>query len=144
MHNVTDGIAIGAAHASSSSGLAWATVVSVLAHELPHEVGDVAILVANGMSKRDAIAAQGVTALGALLGTGVGLMGGDAFNMPLVAFTSGGFVYVATVSTLPAVVGGAAPASFGAALTSVLAFGLGVAVMVVVAVMEEAGEGHHH
>ena len=38
MHNFTDGLALGASFAGSSPGLGVATFLSVLAHELPHEV----------------------------------------------------------------------------------------------------------
>ncbi len=49
------------------------TTVAVFFHEIPHEVGDFALLVQSGFSKRAAMGAQFVTALGALLGTLVGI-----------------------------------------------------------------------
>lgn len=53
MHNFTDGLAIGAAYASSSStsvtSIGLATTLSVLFHEVPHEVADFTILVQGGM-----------------------------------------------------------------------------------------------
>jgi zinc transporter 7 len=49
MHNFTDGIAIGASFASSGSGLGFATFVSVVFHEIPHEIGDFTILINNGL-----------------------------------------------------------------------------------------------
>ena len=52
MHNFTDGLAIGAAYASHSSSLTsigLATTLSVLFHEVPHEVADFTILVQGGM-----------------------------------------------------------------------------------------------
>jgi zinc transporter ZupT len=48
MHNLTDGIAIGAAFASGK-GLAVATFISVILHEVPHEIGDFSILVQSGL-----------------------------------------------------------------------------------------------
>jgi zinc transporter 7 len=48
MHNFTDGIAIGASFASGR-GLAYATFLSVIFHEIPHEIGDFAILVQSGL-----------------------------------------------------------------------------------------------
>lgn len=60
-------------------------------------------------SKWQAIQAQFVTALGALLGTVVGLTAGhshDALESFLLAFTAGGFVYIATVTILPQVLQG--------------------------------------
>ena len=48
LHNLSDGIAIGAAFASGS-GLGYSTALATLLHELPHEIGDFAVLVQNGM-----------------------------------------------------------------------------------------------
>ncbi len=49
MHNFTDGVAIGASFASGR-GLAVATFLSVVCHEIPHEIGDFSILVSSGLS----------------------------------------------------------------------------------------------
>ena len=49
------------------------TAVAVFFHEIPHEVGDFALLVQSGFSKRAAMASQFVTAVGALLGTLIGI-----------------------------------------------------------------------
>jgi zinc transporter 7 len=48
MHNFTDGIALGASFASGK-GIAYATFLSVIFHEIPHEIGDFAILVQSGL-----------------------------------------------------------------------------------------------
>ena len=47
--------------------------MAVFFHEIPHEVGDFALLIQSGFSKRAAMGAQFVTALGALLGTVIGI-----------------------------------------------------------------------
>lgn len=49
------------------------TTVAVFFHEIPHEVGDFALLVQSGFSKRAAMGSQFITALGALLGTLIGI-----------------------------------------------------------------------
>lgn len=49
MHNFTDGIAIGASFASGH-GLAYATFLSVIFHEIPHEIGDFTILIQSGLT----------------------------------------------------------------------------------------------
>lgn len=49
------------------------TTVAVFFHEIPHEVGDFALLVQSGFSKRAAMASQFVTAIGAFMGTLIGI-----------------------------------------------------------------------
>lgn len=48
LHNFTDGIALGVAYKAGKS-LGFATLLSVFFHEIPHELADFAILVANGL-----------------------------------------------------------------------------------------------
>lgn len=80
-HNITDGLAMSASFYASPT-IGATTTVAVFFHEIPHEVGDFALLVQSGFSKRAAMASQFVTALGALLGTGIGIavqeLGGGA------------------------------------------------------------------
>jgi len=48
------------------------TNVAVFFYEIPHEVGNFALLIQSGFPKRAATGAQFMTALGALLGTVIG------------------------------------------------------------------------
>ena len=48
LHNFSDGIAIAASFASGR-GLGYSTTLATLLHELPHEIGDFAVLVQSGM-----------------------------------------------------------------------------------------------
>ena len=50
-HNFTDGLAIGASYIAGR-GVGIITTVTILLHEVPHEVGDFAILVQSGCSKK--------------------------------------------------------------------------------------------
>ena len=50
-HKFTDGLAIGASF-RGGRGLGILTTMTVLLHEVPHEVGDFAILVQSGCSKK--------------------------------------------------------------------------------------------
>ena len=101
-HNFTDGLAIGASYLAGNS-IGIVTTVTILLHEVPHEIGDFAILIKSGCSKRKAMMLQLLTAVGALAGTCLALLGagGDAAALWVLPFTAGGFIYIATVSVLP-------------------------------------------
>jgi solute carrier family 39 (zinc transporter), member 7 len=126
-HNITDGLAVSASFYASPT-IGATTTVAVFFHEIPHEVGDFALLVQSGFSKRAAMGAQFATALGALLGTLIGIavqeLGGPkagsgadgavAMGMHgglwgtsltwgdlLLPFTAGTFLYVGTVAVIP-------------------------------------------
>ncbi|KAH8764195.1 ZIP zinc transporter [Diaporthe sp. PMI_573] len=123
-HNITDGLAMSASfYASPTVGAT--TTMAVFFHEIPHEVGDFALLVQSGFSKKAAMGAQFITAVGALLGTCIGIAvqeyGGSGSSesegpLPLnggiwgtsltygdllLPFTAGTFLYVGTVAVIP-------------------------------------------
>ena len=71
-HNITDGLAMsGAFYAGPLVGAT--TCMAVMLHEIPHEVGDFALLIQGGFTKWQAMMAQFVTALGAFTGTLIGI-----------------------------------------------------------------------
>uniref|UniRef100_A0A3B3U2G2 Zinc transporter ZIP6 n=1 Tax=Poecilia latipinna TaxID=48699 RepID=A0A3B3U2G2_9TELE len=103
LHNFSDGLAIGAAFSESlSSGLS--TSVAVFCHELPHELGDFAVLLKAGMTVRQAILYNILSAMMAYFGlvTGI-LIGHYAENIStwIFALTAGLFMYVALVDMVP-------------------------------------------
>nr|XP_040026764.1 zinc transporter ZIP6 isoform X3 [Gasterosteus aculeatus aculeatus] len=103
LHNFSDGLAIGAAFTEGlSSGLS--TSVAVFCHELPHELGDFAVLLKAGMTVRQAILYNVLSAMTAYLGVVIGiLIGHYAENvcMWIFALTAGLFMYVALVDMVP-------------------------------------------
>ena len=169
LHNFTDGLTIGASYAAASStpSNSWVQVLlskgglatmSVLFHEIPHELGDYAILLHAGMTKYQAIKAQFGTALAALLGTMIGFSLGSVsttYQDAMIAFTSGGFLYISCVTLLPDILERATPppstmelqkrkSYWKIKLSSIASFVIGIAFMYTVACMEENGHGHHH
>ena len=101
-HNFTDGLAIGASFLAGQS-IGVITTLTILLHEVPHEIGDFAILVQSGATKERAMMLQLVTALGAMMGTVFGLLLGGTFGAVsiILPFTAGGFIYIATVGVIP-------------------------------------------
>ncbi|KAM9738305.1 zinc transporter Slc39a7 [Menidia menidia] len=135
-HNFTDGLAIGASFLVSPA-VGAVTTVTILLHEVPHEIGDFAILVQSGCTKKKAMCLQLLTAVGALAGTACSLLAegvGAAATAWILPFTAGGFVYIATVTVLPELLAGRS--SFGQSLLEILALLLGVGMMVLIAEYE--------
>ncbi|XP_028987134.1 zinc transporter ZIP6 [Betta splendens] len=103
LHNFSDGLAIGAAFTEGlSSGLS--TSVAVFCHELPHELGDFAVLLKAGMTVRQAILYNVLSAMMAYLGMVTGILLGhytENISMWIFALTAGLFMYVALVDMVP-------------------------------------------
>jgi zinc transporter 7 len=119
-HNITDGLALSSSFYASPT-IGATTTVAVFFHEIPHEVGDFALLIQSGFSKRAAMGAQFVTAVGAFIGTCIGIavqeFGGNSSSADvqgpglmgtslrwgdmLLPFTAGTFLYVGTVAVIP-------------------------------------------
>jgi hypothetical protein len=159
----TDGIAIGVSFAQytgkstdtiyqimlqSSGGLA--TTMSIMFHEIPHELGDFAILVKQGYSKHQAIMAQFGTAVAAMMGTYVGLMVSSIAHSrmgdELLLVTAGGFVYLASVNILPELLD-ESNRSWKQRLIQLVVFALGIGLLYAVSLLEEMdhhGHDHHH
>merc|ERR1712004_104468 len=101
VHNFADGLAVGAAF-SLSLAAGFSTSVAVLYHELPHEVGDFALLLSQGMSVRTAIFYNVVSSVFAVFGLFAGLLLGsqEGLSSWLLSATVGVFLYVALVSMM--------------------------------------------
>nr|XP_057922252.1 zinc transporter ZIP6 isoform X2 [Doryrhamphus excisus] len=103
LHNFSDGLAIGAAFSEGlSSGLS--TSVAVFCHELPHELGDFAVLLKAGMTVRQAILYNVLSAMMAYFGMVTGILIGhyaENISMWIFALTAGLFMYVALVDMVP-------------------------------------------
>ncbi|KAK9969281.1 hypothetical protein ABG768_027472 [Culter alburnus] len=103
MHNFSDGLAIGAAFSANITG-GISTSVAVFCHELPHELGDFAVLLKAGMSVKQAIVYNVLSALmayaGMVIGTAVGQYTHNVTSW-IFAVTAGMFLYVALVDMLP-------------------------------------------
>lgn len=105
IHNFADGLAIGAAFSLSwKSGLA--TSLAVLCHELPHELGDFAILLHSGLSVRRALLLNIGSALTSFIGLYIALSVATdlATKQWIAAITTGLFLYVGLADMLPTMV----------------------------------------
>ncbi|XP_045508330.1 zinc transporter foi isoform X2 [Colias croceus] len=102
LHNFTDGMAIGAAFASNIAG-GFSTAIAVLCHELPHELGDFAVLLKAGMSVKRAVCYNILSSALCLAGMVCGVLAGHAPSATrwLFAAAAGMFLYIALVDMMP-------------------------------------------
>jgi len=133
-HNFTDGLLVGGSY-STSFKRGVASTLACCMHEVPHEVGDIAILMQAGFTLGAAVRTQLLTALSAMLGTVVALAFGEQSSNLFQNFTAGGFIYVATVDVLPALL--QQPSTAMQTLGQLGAFFAGVGMMLIVMVFEE-------
>merc|ERR1719384_3065660 len=134
-HNFTDGLAVGASFLAGES-IGMITTLTILFHEVPHEIGDFAILIQSGVPRNKAIALQLLTAVGAVTGCAVSLILGGATEAAAsltLPFTAGGFIYIATVHVIPELLEGS---SFKQSVMEILALLAGVAMMIIIAQYE--------
>jgi zinc and cadmium transporter len=102
-HNVLDGVLVAAAFMTDPK-LGVVTAMAVAAHEVPQEVGDVAILLHGGYSRRRALALNLLTSLTSILG---GIVAYFALATALhllpyaLAFAAASFIYIAVADLIP-------------------------------------------
>ena len=126
IHNALDGVLIAAAFLTSFS-LGLVTTFAVAAHEIPHRVGDFAILVHSGMSRGRALVMNMATGLTSIIG-GIaayfGLQRTQGVLPYALALAAAGFLYIAVAGLIPGLQRRADPRT---SLAQVVLMGLGVA-----------------
>ncbi|MHB1260425.1 MAG: ZIP family metal transporter [Thermoplasmatota archaeon] len=103
VHNFLDGAVLAAAFTVDLK-LGLATTVAVVLHEIPQELGDFAVLLRSGMSRRRALLWNLGTALTSVAGAALFF----ALPFPLetlerwaIPLTAGGFLYIAAADLVP-------------------------------------------
>ncbi|VUZ57233.1 unnamed protein product [Hymenolepis diminuta] len=101
-HNFMDGMTIGVGFTESPS-VGIALCLSILFEELPHELGDFAVLISSGFSVKSAIVANFLSSCSAYLGMILGLIIGEvsAGALYVFAITAGFFFYISLSNMLP-------------------------------------------
>ncbi|NXF37839.1 S39AA protein, partial [Nyctibius bracteatus] len=145
IHNLSDGLAIGAAFSAGLTG-GISTSIAVFCHELPHELGDFAVLLKAGMTVKQAIVYNLLSAMmayvGMLIGTAVGQYANN-ITLWIFAITAGMFLYVALVDMLPEMLHGDGDneehgyCPVGQFILQNLGLLLGFAIMLVIALYED-------
>lgn len=130
LHNALDGVLIAAAFLTAVP-LGILTTCAVAAHEIPHRVGDFAILVQAGLSRQRALVLNLATGIASILGAFVAYL---ALRRALgllpyaLAFAAAGFLYIAVAGLIPGLQRRADPRT---SAIQILLVGLGIAVIAV-------------
>lgn len=138
-HNFSDGLAIGAAFSASlSSGLS--TSIAVFCHELPHELGDFAILLQSGMTMKQALVYNIVSTILAYVGLTVGILaGGNEMGRHFIlSITAGLFLYVSLADLLPELTNEDIPNTSKFAVFVIQHLGIitGIGIMLIISIYE--------
>lgn len=97
VHNVIDGMIVATAFLVDPK-LGFVTVLAVIFHEIPQEIGDFGVLVYSGFSRYRALFFNFLTACTAIVGVLLTYAFAsivDNITMYLVPFAAGGFIYIA-------------------------------------------------
>ncbi len=103
LHNVIDGVLIAAAFMTDPK-LGLVTALAVFAHEIPQEVGDLAVLLNGGYSRRQALVLNLVVSLTSVAGAVVAYLALKSALPALpyaLAIAAASFLYVAVADLIP-------------------------------------------
>jgi zinc and cadmium transporter len=128
IHNALDGVLIASAFLTDVA-LGLVTTFAVAAHEIPHRVGDFAILVHAGLSRPRALLLNLATGFAAPVGAVAAYYGlrGAMGALPFaLAFAAAGFLYIAVAGLIPGLHRRADPRT---SAVQVILISLGVAVI---------------
>jgi len=103
VHNFIDGLIIGATFFANIK-IGMVTIIAIIMHEIPQELGDFGILLYGGLSKYRALAYNFLSATTAIIGTVIGYFFAtktSAFSTLLLPIAAGGFIYIASCDLIP-------------------------------------------
>ncbi|MDT8406487.1 MAG: ZIP family metal transporter [Methylococcales bacterium] len=133
MHNFVDGVLIAAAFLTDFQ-LGMVTSLAVAAHEIPQEVGDFAILLESGYSKKRALLYNMLASLSTVVGGVLAYYGLDALSggLPyLLALAAASFIYIAVADLIPTL---HQQTDFSTSAKQLLLIGAGVLLILVLSV----------
>ena len=102
-HNLIDGAIIGASFLVSIP-VGVATTIAVILHEIPQEIGDFAVLIHAGYTKKKALIWNFLSALASFIGLIIVFVFGNVVENAALWFipiAAGGFIYIAVADLIP-------------------------------------------
>ncbi|XP_060758470.1 metal cation symporter ZIP8 [Neoarius graeffei] len=101
LHNFIDGLAIGVSFTVSIL-TGFSTSIAIVCEEFPHELGDFVILLNSGMSVRQAVLFNLLSAMSCYIGLVFGILLGSSFAPNVIFALAGGmFLYIALADMFP-------------------------------------------
>jgi zinc and cadmium transporter len=103
LHNMLDGLLIGASYLTSVP-IGIATTLAVLLHEIPHEIGDLGVLLDAGYTRKEALLFNFTWGFFAVLGVCIAYIAGHRiieFTPLALSITAGFFLYIAGSNLTP-------------------------------------------
>ena len=128
LHNLLDGVLIAAAFLTDVH-LGFVTALAIMAHEIPQEVGNFAVLLHSGVSRRRALVLNLLTSLTAVIGGVVGYFALETAVRILpfaLAVAAASLLYVAVADLIP---GLHRRTDARSGVTQVVLIGLGIAII---------------
>ncbi|MBI2449641.1 ZIP family metal transporter [Candidatus Pacearchaeota archaeon] len=126
IHNFVDGVLIALSYLISPI-IGFTTTIAVIAHEIPQEIGDYAVLIHGGFTRSKALFYNFLSALTAILGAVLGyFLISESFINYLVPIMAGMFLYIGATDLVPEL--GREKSKFKAYLSFVF-FLIGIALM---------------
>jgi len=105
LHNLLDGVAIGAAFLiGAPTGIV--TTIAVAAHEIPQEIGDFGLLLSKGLRRKTVLLVNLLSALLTVAGAVIVFMIGSEERLPLgvlLGLSAGFLLYIAVSDIIPAI-----------------------------------------
>lgn len=143
IHNFMDGLALGVGFATGDKKIFVPILVAIIAHEIPREMGDVAILMTNKFNSMQTILCNGFVNLLALVGVIVGLAVADVHKlaqMYILVAVAANFIYIAADIWKNMFKN----EGIWRNVVEFFGFGVGIAAMYLILLLESEETGHDH
>lgn len=105
LHNLLDGVAIGAAFLiGAPTGIV--TTIAVAAHEIPQEIGDFGLLLAKGLRRKTVLVVNVLSALSTVVGAVAVYLIGSTSTLPIgimLGLSAGFLLYIAVSDIIPTI-----------------------------------------
>jgi len=103
VHNLTDGAVLAAAFLADTR-VGWVTAIAIITHEIPHEAGAFALLLAAGWTKTNAFVWNAISGLTSVAGGVIGyysLESARTWVPPILSIAAASFIYIAVSDLMP-------------------------------------------